>query len=78
MARRRERQTRSVILLWHKPLQELGLIAVLSYIIAADNNSTAAYFYTGDGIEDDFTAAEFTLMGTMDAFLVAGDVSLHR
>jgi hypothetical protein len=52
-----------------KQLQERGLIATPSYIIAADNNSTAAYSYTGDGIEDDFTAAELTLMGRMDAFM---------
>lgn len=69
MARQREPQIRSLILLRDKQLQERGLIATLSYIIAADNNSTAAYSYTGDGIEDDFTAAELTLMGRMDAFM---------
>jgi hypothetical protein len=77
VARQREPQIRSLILLWDKQLQERGLIATLSYIIAADNYSTAAYSYTGDEIEDNFTAAEFTLMGRMDAFmsLCTDDVS---
>ena len=48
--------------------------AVLSYIIIADTNSTAVYSYTGDAGGNDFTAAEFTLMGTIDAVLVAGDI----
>jgi hypothetical protein len=69
VARQREPQIRSLILLRDKQLQERGMIVTLSYIIAADNNSTAAYSYTSDGIEDDFTAAGFTLMGRMDAFM---------
>ena len=48
--------------------------AVLSYIIVVDDNSTAVYSYTGDAANNDFTAAEFTLMGTINAVLVAGDV----
>ena len=78
MARPRAQQIRSLILLRHKPLQELGLIAVLSYTLEGDNNSTAVHSYIGDGIKNDFTAAELTLMGTMDTFLVARVFSLHR
>jgi Ca2+-binding RTX toxin-like protein len=48
--------------------------AVLSYIIIADDNSSAVYSYTGDAAGNDFTAGEFTLMGTVDAVLVAGDI----
>ncbi len=48
--------------------------AATSYIIVVDDNSTAIYEYLGDAGGDDFTAGEFTLMATVDAVIVAGDL----
>jgi Ca2+-binding RTX toxin-like protein len=48
--------------------------AATVYILVSDNNSAALYQYTGDGANDDFTAAEFTLVGQTVGVVVAGDL----
>jgi Ca2+-binding RTX toxin-like protein len=48
--------------------------AATVYILVSDDNSAALYQYTGDGLNNDFNAAEFTLMGTITGVVAAGDL----
>lgn len=51
-----------------------GAAGTVSYIIVVDNNSSALYSVTDDGVADEYTGDTITLMGTIDAVLVAGDI----
>jgi len=51
-----------------------GAGGTVSYIIVVDDNSSALYEVTDDGVADEYTGDTIVLMGTIDAVLVAGDI----
>ena len=48
--------------------------AATFYAVVTDNNSSAIYEITSDAAGDEFTGDTITLMATVDAVLVAGDI----
>jgi hypothetical protein len=46
----------------------------LAYFIVSDANSSSVYLYTATNAQTGVTATELTLIATVDAVLVSGDI----